>query len=82
MYDPDQISLRSEHMFTLTLSSPVAGGDIPDPEDYNSLKNKPSLNGVELIGDVSLQDIGFPDLSGIPREALTTIELDEITSSP
>lgn len=30
-------------------------------DDYNRLINKPKINGVELIGDVSLKDLGIND---------------------
>jgi len=36
-----------------------AGGTI----DYEKLNNKPSVNGVELSGDKSLEDLGISPLS-------------------
>lgn len=41
-------------------------GDISVPavrtEDYESMTNKPRINGVELVGDKSLEDLGIPIL--------------------
>ena len=31
--------------------------------DYNVLENKPSINGVELVGDLSLSDLGIKDVN-------------------
>ena len=33
---------------------------IPGTFDYNKLNNKPQINNVELIGNISLEDL-FPD---------------------
>ena len=41
--------------------------------DYNDLINKPSIEGVELIGDKSLEELGV--------EALTPQEIDAIINS-
>ena len=36
--------------------------------DYNDLTNKPSIEGVELIGDVSLDDLGVAYVDDIPTD--------------
>ena len=41
--------------------------------DYNDLVNKPSIEGVELIGDKTLEELGV--------EALTPQEIDEFMNS-
>ena len=41
--------------------------------DYNDLINKPSIEGVELVGDKSLEELGV--------EALTPQEIDAIINS-
>lgn len=38
--------------------------------DYGKLKNKPHLNGVELVGDKSLEDVGLVALSNSELEKL------------
>lgn len=38
--------------------------------DYEKLKNKPRLNGVELIGDKSFEDVGLVALSNSELEKL------------
>ena len=77
-YNPDIHSVRSGNYHTLTITTPVAIGK--EPTDYNSLKNKPSINGIELIGNLSLEDIGIPDLSNVPKESLSNNDLDDIIS--
>ena len=37
-------------------------------KDYNELTNKPSIEGIELIGDVSLDDLGVAFVDDIPTE--------------
>ena len=36
--------------------------------DYEDLTNKPSINGTELVGDVSLEDIGAASIDDIPTK--------------
>ena len=76
MYDPDIHAVRKGNYHTLTLVTPVGSGK--EPGDYEGLTNKPRINGVELIGDVSLQDIGIPDLSNVPTQPLSNNELEDI----
>ena len=45
-------------------------GSSAGTDDYNNLKNKPSLNGAVLVGDISFADIGI--------YALSEIEIDSI----
>ena len=33
--------------------------------DYEKLKNKPSINGVELAQDKSFEDLGFSELTAL-----------------
>lgn len=76
MYNPDIHSVRSGNYHTLTLVTPVATGK--EPGDYNDLENKPRINGVELRGDISFEDLGLPDLSNIPEEPLSNDDIDHI----
>ena len=77
MYDPDIHSVRSGNYHTLTITTPVAMGK--EPTDYNNLNNKPKINGVELVGDLSLEDIGIPDMSDVPTQPLSRRDLDDAT---
>ena len=81
MYDSDIHSVRSGNTFTLTLTTPVPEKEGKEPGDYDGLTNKPRINGVELVGDVSLEAIGIPDLSNVPKESLSNDDLDEIIES-
>ena len=49
--------------------------------DYTALKNKPSIGGKELLGEMQLEDIGVPDdISDAPTEPLSQDDLDWIMS--
>ena len=51
-------------------------------DDYNELENKPSINGHELIGDSSLEDIGVDDAIADALEDYTpTSDLAEVALS-
>ena len=78
MYDTDRHSVRSGNMFTLTLTTPAPEKEGKEPGDYNGLTNKPSINGVELVGNLMLEDIGIPNLSDVPKEPITNEELDDL----
>lgn len=56
---------------TLTMVTPLAYSK--SQLDYEKLYNKPKINSVELIGDLSLEDIGI--------NTLTDYEIDIITGS-
>ena len=43
-------------------------------KDYNKLKNHPSINGIELVGNLSFEDLGFK------KASINGIELDENTT--
>ena len=84
MYNSERSSVRSGNMFTLTLATPVAIGK--EPGDYDGLTNKPKINGIELVGNMTWEDFGIPDLSqlptdlsSIPTQPLSNNELDELT---
>lgn len=50
---------RKEVRHVLTLATPVAVGG-SGTGNYNDLTNKPSINNVELRGNLTLQDLGIP----------------------
>lgn len=62
--------------FALTMKTPIARGS--GTGNYEDLINKPRLNGVELVGDVSLEDIGLGD---VPRVPLSIYDIDMITDN-
>lgn len=80
MYDPDVHSVRSGNLFTLTLTTPVPEGG-KEPGDYEGLINKPTINGVELSGDLTLEDLGIPSVDDVPTQPLSNEELDELIES-
>ena len=38
----------------------VVKGDYDSSNNYNNLINKPTVNGVELVGDVTVVGLSFP----------------------
>jgi len=78
MYDSDIHSVRSGNMFTLTLTTPAPEKESKEPGDYEGLINKPRINGVELVGNITLEDLGFPSPEKIPEEPLSNDDLDNI----
>lgn len=67
---------------------PIAGeggGSISTDVDYRDIDNKPMINGVELNGNLSLDDLGIIDhedvANAIPSEYITEDELAEVTYS-
>ena len=72
-YEPDFHIVLRDNQHTLTLSTPVAIGD--GTGNYADLLNKPSINGVELIGRLSFDDLGLGD---IPMTPLSNDDIDAI----
>jgi hypothetical protein len=56
------------HILQLTTPEPVREGSM----DYDSLENKPAINGVTLEGNLSLDELG------IKNKALTAEDIDKI----
>lgn len=51
-------------------------------DDYNELENKPSINGHELVGDSSLEDLGVDEaISDALEDYTPTSELAEVALS-
>ena len=46
---------KPEVFMGMSDSTPISGGT----SDYNKLRNKPSINSVELIGSISLPELGL-----------------------
>ena len=55
---PLEITVSEEDMLELELQGPVVIVE-KGTDDYNELKNKPSINGVELQGNKSFEDFGM-----------------------
>lgn len=78
--DYDNKSVRSGNYHTLTLVTPIVH-DSKEPTDYNSLFNKPRINGVELVDDVSLEALGIQPAGDYASEPLTAEDIDYIIDS-
>lgn len=59
-----RLGVRPSDNMTLNAGDVISTGS----SDYNDLTNKPSIEGVELIGDVSLDDLGVAFVDDIPTD--------------
>ena len=50
------------HVRELSENVPLSVEQVRLTNDYNELTNKPQINGVELIGSLSLEDIGAQEI--------------------
>ena len=74
MYDYDDTQVINGNTFVLTLDYPIvkdSGGG--GTNDYNELINKPSINGVELVGNKTSKDLNIDQEQG-----LSDADIDEI----
>ena len=46
--------------------------------DYRFIKNKPKINGVELVGDLTDEEIGLQPAGEYANEPITNLDVDEI----
>lgn len=80
MYNSDIHSVRSGNYHTLTLTTPIVH-DGKEPGDYNKLENKPRINNVELVGNITFEDLGLPsNLEDVPTAPLSDTDLDDLIS--
>ena len=62
------------------LAAILEGGGSGGTTDYERLQNKPSINGVELIGDVALSDIMSDVTQEDVEEALPEADIEQIVA--
>lgn len=74
------ISLKPDKSFIVSME--VNGGTT----DYNKLRNKPTINGVEVVGELTSEDLNIkiPDVSGFAtkEELLEKADKSEIPTVP
>ena len=75
-YDYHTTSVVNGNMHTLQLTTPLVrdGGT----GDYNQLINKPAINGVELVGELSLETLGVQPAGNYPNAPLSDEDLEEL----
>ncbi len=56
---------------TISAKQGLSGSLSNTINDYDLLKNKPSIESVTLVGDKSLQDLGITKLSNSDIETIT-----------
>ncbi len=72
-----ELVIQTDNYHTLTLATPIIP-DMPSSFDYETLHNKPKINGVEIDGDMSIEDFGVTsgDIVLVP---LSFADIDELT---
>ena len=75
-YDYHTSSVVNGNAHVLQLATPIVrdGGTA----DYNQLQNKPSINGVQLTGQLSLERLGIQPAGNYPNSPLTESDLEEL----
>lgn len=79
-YNYNDTSVLNGNVHTVTLVTPL----VKEPSsstDYNDLTNKPTINGVELEGDISLEMLGIQPAGDYASEPLTPEDVDELIGS-
>lgn len=71
-----KVSIKPETRLPVKLACLPNTIILPDV-NYNNLKNIPSLNGVKVMGDKTLEDYGIGS-GGSDMEALTNLEIEEL----
>ena len=70
---------ESSSNHVLTLSTPVVrDGGGGGTGNYMDLTNKPSINGIVLIGNSSLNALGIQPAGNYPNSPLTDADLEEL----
>lgn len=59
----------------VTVGTPINPDKMGGTSDYSQLKNKPTINGTEIVGDLSFEDLGI-DTNNFPIYAKATINED------
>ena len=63
MADRLSVTMNAGTQLTLTSASPS-----PGTRNYNNLYNKPSINGVELVGDLTSEDLDLSADAKFPED--------------
>lgn len=50
-------------------------------DDYTQLKNKPQINGKELVGNLVSEDLGLQEEGDYPEENISDQEIEDIFDS-
>lgn len=75
-YDYHTSSVVNGNMHVLQLTTPLVrdSGEV----DYNQLTNKPIINGVELTGELSLEDLGIQPAGNYPNAPLSDSDIEDL----
>jgi hypothetical protein len=76
MTDELHIELEQEDELNIDLIDNGAGGS--GTSDYEELVHKPSINGVELVGDKTFEELGREDISNSRIKAIIDASYDLI----
>lgn len=61
---------ESGGVVTATLNPAYVAGADNLSANYDNMINKPTINGVELVGDLSLEDLGLAEVQASDIDAL------------
>lgn len=78
---PEPITREEMYLSEIARNSSIGNGIGGEgTTDYNALKNKPKINGVEISGNLTLEDIGVDDAINELDESFVPITDEEIES--
>lgn len=75
-YDYHTSSVVNGNMHVLQLTTPLVrdSGTV----DYDQLTNKPIINGVELSGELSLEELGIQPAGNYPNAPLSDSDIEDL----
>lgn len=84
--NPHILILDPEQKFEIQMYEPERRDIVVvDPEirgnDYNLLSNKPQINGITLVGNLTSQDLGLPSAESYPYEPLSVEDLEALIAN-
>lgn len=69
--EPDMVTLGLDSSDNAMLN--VESTTVVSVDDYNRLYNKPSIEGVELVGDKSFEELNLQTLTNTELENILTL---------
>lgn len=76
-YDFNTQSVLNGNYHTLTLATPIVR-DGSGTSDYSNLTHKPTINGITLNGNLTLERLGIQPAGNYPNSPLTDEDLEEL----
>lgn len=80
LLDELTIEMVEEDVLDVNLEHEIVEVEIPTG-NYEDLSNKPKINDVELIGNVSLDNLDVQPKGNYPDEALTNNDIEDLINN-